>query len=97
MRVILFLYAFLFACLFSAKASQPAPKQQNPKDCVKYPAVIKTASVVAQQAKLKTKTPEKEVTHSSASKVPNSVPYFSVFNFINFFYTKDTLDNLKVM
>jgi hypothetical protein len=27
----------------------------------------------------------------------SSIPHFSVLNLINFFYTKDTLDNLHVM
>ena len=40
---------------------------------------------------------EKVVKAVSPSRGSSSIPHFSVLNFINFFYTKDTLDNLHVM
>ena len=39
MKFIYFTYIFLFACLFKVQANQ----QQQPKDCVKHPQIIKQA------------------------------------------------------
>ena len=60
---------------------------------VKHPQIIKP-SERKQVDKPKAVQTEKTV---KASKAISSVPYFSLFNVINFFYTKDTLDNLHVM
>ncbi len=74
-------------------ATQPQPKvQQQPKDCVKHPQIVKPQPT--EKPKVVT---EKVVKTSIAPKGNNSVRHFSVLNFINFFYTKDTLDNLHVM
>ena len=92
MKAAIFIYIFTFACLFKMQASQPQPKtQQQPKDCVKHPQIVKP--VAADKSKVGTE----KVAKTSANKGGNSIPHFSVFNFINFFYTKDTLDNLHVM
>jgi len=89
MKALVFIYLFVFGCLFTMSAKQ----QPNTKDCVKHPQIVKTSSVTIQE-KTKVITSEKVV---KSSKNINSLPHFSVFNFINFFYTKDTLDNIQVM
>jgi hypothetical protein len=89
MKVLVFIYLFVFGCLFTMSAKQ----QPSTKDCVKHLQIVKTATVTIQE-KTKGATPEKVV---KSSKNTNSLPHFSVFNFINFFYTKDTLDNIQVM
>ncbi len=89
MKPLIFVYVFVFGCLFSLSGKQ----QPNAKDCVKHLQIIKTTSVSVQE-KNKVVTPEKFV---KSNKNINSIPHFSVFNFINFFYTKDTSDNLQVM
>lgn len=94
MKTVAFLYVFLFAFMYKVHAHQPLPKtQQQPKDCVKHPEIVKKNAVTE-----KAKTPvATEKTVKSLPKSGNSVPHYSVLNFINFFYTKDTLDNLRVM
>jgi len=93
MKTVVFIYIFTFTCLFKMHASQPQPKaQQQPKDCVKHPQIVKPQS--SDKAKV---VSEKVVKAVSPSRVSTSIPHFSVLNFINFFYTKDTLDNLHVM
>lgn len=92
MKTVVFLYVFLFVCLFKVHASQPQPRQQNPKDCVKHPQIVKPRIT----EKHKT-VAEKSGSTVHSSKTGNSIPHFSVLNFINFFYSKDTLDNLRVM
>lgn len=93
MKAFVFIYIFLFVCLFKMQATQPQLKtqQQQPKDCVKHPQIVKPLS--AEKPKI--------VADKMVKIVPfrggNSIPHFSVFNFINFFYSKDTLDNLHVM
>lgn len=97
MKAVVFIYIFIFACLFKMHASQPQPKaQQQPKDCVKHPQIVKphTAEKVV-SAGSTTKT--EKVVKYTPSKGSSSIPHFSVLNFINFFYTKDTLDNLHIM
>ena len=89
MKFIYFTYIFLFACLLKVHAAQ----QQQPKDCVKHPQIIKQ-SELKQIDKPKVVSADKTV---KTSKAVGSVPHFSLFNVINFFYTKDTLDNLHVM
>lgn len=74
--------------------------QAQPKDCVKHPQIVKampasTNKVAAEKAKVSTN--DKVVKIIPIQKPLNTVPHFSVLNFINFFYTKDTLDNLHVM
>lgn len=106
MKVIGFMYAFLFACVFTAKAVNPNPKkaqnqpnqnqqQAQAKDCVKHPIIVKSNAVTAKPAD-KPKIAS-HVTKPTLNKSSNSVPHFSVLNFINFFYSKDSLDNLQVM
>lgn len=111
MKVIVFMYAFVFACLLSAKATNPAPKppkvqyppvaqphQVNPKDCVKHPVIVKTNTVNARPVDKTKSIAENKVTKVvPINKGANSIPHFSVLNFINFFYSKDSLDNLHVM
>lgn len=109
MKVIVFLYAFMFACLFKAHATTPVPKpkatppvthtaQTQPKDCVKHPQIVKSTVTAQRVADNKVKVPaDKLVKVIPIAKPTNTVPHFSVLNFINFFYTKDTLDNLHVM
>lgn len=93
MKTVVFVYIFTFACLFKMHATQPQPKvQQQPKDCVKHPQIVKPQSV--EKSKV---VAEKVVKAVSTSRGSASIPHFSVLNFINFFYTKDTLDNLHVM
>lgn len=89
MKALVFIYLFVFGCLFTMSAKQ----QPSAKDCVKHPQIVKTATVTTQE-KTKVITSEKVV---KSSRNTNSLPHFSVFNFINFFYTKDTLDNIQVM
>lgn len=89
MRALVFMYLFVFGCLFTMSAKQ----QPSTKDCVKHPQIVKTTTVTIQE-KTKVIVTEKVV---KSSKISNSLPHFSVFNFINFFYTKDTLDNIQVM
>ena len=94
MKAVVFIYVFFFACLFQMHATQPHPKVQQPqppKDCVKHPQIVK-----AQPEKAKV-VAEKVVKSTTSSRGGTSIPHFSVLNFINFFYTKDTLDNLHVM
>lgn len=92
MKTAVFIYIFTFAFLFKMHATQPQPKvqQQPPKDCVKHPQIVKPHPVE------KPKVAEK-VVKAVPSRGGSSIPHFSVLNFINFFYTKDTLDNLHVM
>ena len=93
MKTVVFIYIFTFACLFKMHATTPLPKvQQQPKDCVKHPQIVKPQSV--EKSKV---VAEKVVKTVSTSRGSNSIPHFSVLNLINFFYTKDTLDNLHVM
>lgn len=109
MKVIVFLYAFMFVCLLNAHATTPVPKpkaqppvvhatQTQPKDCVKHPQIVK-AIPHPQRATEKSKLVmnDKVVKVIPIQKPTNTVPHFSVLNFINFFYTKDSLDNLHVM
>ncbi len=89
----MFLFLFLFACIINLQAITPQLKQQpQPKDCIKHPQIVKMR--VAEKSKPMV---EKVVPAVPVSKGGNAVPYFSVLNFINFFYSKDTLDNLRVM
>lgn len=93
MKTVVFIYIFTFACLFKMHALQPQPKvQQQPKDCVKHPQIVKSQST--EKSKV---VAEKVIKAVSPSRGSSSIPHFSVLNFINFFYTKDTLDNLHVM
>jgi hypothetical protein len=93
MKTVVFIYIFTFACLFKMHATNPQPKvQQQPKDCVKHPQIVKPQS--ADKSKV---VAEKVVKAISPSRGSSSIPHFSVLNFINFFYTKDTLDKLHVM
>jgi hypothetical protein len=42
MKTLVFIYIFIFACLFKVHATTPQPKaQQQPKDCVKHPQIVK--------------------------------------------------------
>lgn len=111
MKVIVLMYAFVFICLFTANAVTPTPKppkiqyppvaayQVSPKECVKHPLIVKTNSLTARPSVEKAKT----VADKVVKVVPinkganNTIPHFSVLNFINFFYSKDSLDNLHVM
>ncbi len=93
MKVVVFIYIFIFASLFKLQASQKHLFiQQHPKDCVKHPQILKPQSAEKNKA-----SAEKIVKNGSSAKSSASIPHFSVLNFINFFYTKDTLDNLHVM
>ncbi|MBK6986280.1 MAG: hypothetical protein IPH32_16775 [Bacteroidetes bacterium] len=98
MKTLVFIYIFIFACLFKGHATTPQPKaQQQPKDCVKHPQIVKpriTEKVVSTSSINKT---EKVVKSTAYKGGGSSIPHFSVLNLINFFYTKDTLDNLHVM
>ena len=92
MKAVVFIYIFLFACLLKVQATQPqSTAQQQPKDCVKHPQIVKPH--VVEKVKISTE----KIVKSTPSGIGNSIPHFSVLNFINFFYTKDTLDNLHVM
>lgn len=93
MKTLVFIYIFLFACLFKVHATNPQPKaQQQPKDCVKHPQIVKPH--VTEKAKVVTEKVAKTAPYKGGG---SSIPHFSVLNLINFFYTKDTLDNLHVM
>lgn len=97
MKTFAFLYVFLFLGLLRMHATQPTPKQQQqPKDCVKHPQIVKAQAEKAASPKVIVEKPVNTATHHT-SRSGNSVPHFSVLNFINFFYSKDTLDNLRVM
>ncbi len=99
MKTLAFIYVFLFVCLLRVHATTSVSKQQQqqPKDCVKHPQIVK-AQPAEKVAAPKT-TPDKPMNTATqhSSRSGNSVPHFSVLNFINFFYSKDTLDNLRVM
>jgi hypothetical protein len=91
MKVVLFTYVFLFVSLFKLHAAQTS--KQQPTDCVKQPQIV---------SKIATKQTEKQkpasvVKNVKVVKPASAIPHFSLFNVINFFYTKDTLDNLHVM
>lgn len=93
MKAVVFIYIFIFACLFKVHATQPKPKvQQQPKDCVKHPQIVKPRS-----EKVGSTAKTEKVIKYIPSKGYGSISNYSVLNFINFFYTKDTLDNLHVM
>lgn len=93
MKALVFIYIFTFACLFKVHATTPQPKvQQQPKDCVKHPQIVKPH--VAEKPKVITEKFAKTAAYKGGG---SSIPHFSVLNLINFFYTKDTLDNLHVM
>lgn len=97
MKAVVFIYIFLFACLFKMHATQSQPKaQQQPKDCVKHPQIVKPNPFEKAASTGSTPKTDKYVKYT-AYRGSNSIPHFSVLNFINFFYTKDTLDNLHVM
>ena len=92
MKTLVFIYIFIFACLFKVHATTPQPKAQptqQPKDCVKHPQIVKPHTATTP------KTPVVKTTPYRGGG--SSIPHFSVLNLINFFYTKDTLDNLHVM
>ena len=91
MKAVVFIYIFTFSCLFKMHATQPSIQQQ-PKDCVKHLQIVKPQS--ADKSKV---VAEKVIKSVTTSRGNTSIPHFSVLNFINFFYTKDTLDNLHVM
>ncbi len=111
MRVIVYMYIFVFACLLKANAITPAPKtksqspitqtqqQAQAKDCIKHPQIVKTSLVTAPKTieKQKVITPEKLAKTNQPVRPNYNNSHYSVLNFINFFYTKDTLDNLHVM
>jgi hypothetical protein len=80
--------------MFKMHATQPTPKpqQQPPKDCVKHPQIVKTTDKTTPKVVV-----EKTTTLHHTSRGGSAIPHFSVLNFINFFYSKDTLDNLRVM
>jgi hypothetical protein len=95
MKTLVFIYIFLFAFLIKVHANteptpQPKVQQTQPKDCVKHLQIVKPHVV-------EKKVAEKVVKSLPYSGGGSSIPHFSVLNFINFFYTKDTLDNLHVM
>jgi hypothetical protein len=94
MKYFVLMSVFFFGCLFSLQATTPKTKlQQQPKDCVKHPQIVKSHPIEKPKS-----TPDKVVKSvSSASRTNAVIPHFSVLNFINFFYSKDTLDNLQVM
>ena len=95
MKALVFIYIFLFASLVKVHANEALQFQEKPqqaqqlKDCVKHPQIVKPLTS-------EKKTLEK-VVKSVQRSGGNSIPHFSVLNFINFFYTKDSLDNLHVM
>lgn len=112
MKVIIFMYVFVFACLFTARATTPKPtstppkvqyppvshpNQVSPKDCVKHPVIVKTNTVNTRPADKPKIVADKVAKVVPINKGANSIPHFSVLNFINFFYSKDSLDNLHVM
>lgn len=83
-----------------ALPTQQSHAQAQPKDCVKHPQIVRTTptsttKVLSEKAKMASN--DKVVKIIPIQKPLNTVPHFSVLNFINFFYTKDTLDNLHVM
>lgn len=90
MRIIIFLYLFVFGCVYSLSAKQ----QPSTKDCVKHPQIVKakvtTTTTVTEKPKVVANT-------LKTAKNSNTIPHFTIFNFFNFFYTKDTLDQLRVM
>jgi hypothetical protein len=96
MKTLVFIYILLCVCLFKVHAttpSQPQPKaQQQPKDCVKHPQIVKPHA--GDKPKVLTERVVKTATYKGGG---SSIPHFSALNLINFFYTKDTLDNLHVM
>lgn len=98
----------MFACLFKANATTPVPKpkttppvthtaQTQPKDCVKHPQIVKAAPATQRVADNKAKVVSDKIVKVIPIVRPTTVPHFSVLNFINFFYSKDTLDNMHVM
>ena len=97
MKALVFIYIFTFACLFKVHATTPQPQPkgphiQQPKDCVKHPQIVKPHT--AEKPKVVTERVVKIAAYKGGG---SSIPHFSVLNLINFFYTKDTLDNLHVM
>lgn len=82
-----------------SKLVVPAPKpKQQPNNCIKQPEIIKKAPVRPEPKAMPAEKPKSSVAvKSNTGKDPNSIPHFSIFNFFDAFYTKDTLDRLKVM
>ncbi len=108
--VFIFLFACLFKANATAPApktkTQPhvvhqsqTQQQTQTKDCVKHPQIVKKSVFNVQKTveKQKTLTPEKLVKTTTLVRPNYNNSHYSVLNFINFFYTKDTLDNLHVM
>ncbi len=72
--------------------------QVSPKDCVKHPLIVKTNTAATRPVdKSKVVADNKVAKVVPINKGANNIPHFSVLNFINFFYSKDSLDNLHVM
>jgi len=74
-----------------AAAKQQAQQQQQPRNCVKQPEIIKKTAPAPKPVERKPNVIAKGQVQT------NTVPHYSIFNFFNSFYTKDTLDRLQVM
>lgn len=103
---ILFLSMICFLQVVKANVHntpKPAPKQiqQQPSNCIKQPEIIKKnipKQEAKQQAPPEKPKPSTAQKNSGRKELENSyIPHFSIFNFFNTFYTKDTLDRLQVM
>ncbi len=77
----------------------PAPKpKQQPNNCIRQPELIKKPRTPQEPKTVPGEKPKPSVAAKAhTAKDPNSIPHFSIFNFFDAFYTKDTLDRLKVM
>jgi hypothetical protein len=45
MKILVFIYLFVFGCVFTMSAKQ----QPHTKDCVKHPQIVKTSTVTIQE------------------------------------------------
>ncbi len=109
MKVTVILGILVFALNSWATTPNPKIKQTTPtnqstqsqlqqtKDCVKHPIIVKSLSTTKVITIQKTQILDKTIKVSTLNRSVNSLSHYSVLNFINFFYTKDTLDNLHVM
>lgn len=70
----------------------PKPKPQQPANCIKQPEIVKKTPATPKPA-----PKPQPIAKLHTEPNTNSVPHFTIFNFFNSFYTKDTLDHLQVL
>ena len=100
LTVLFLLAAFMVSAGNNGTNPNPKPKpKQQPSNCIKQPEIVKKSVTTATTtAKAEAKPVERKVIIAKGQELnTNTIPHFSIFNFFNSFYTKDTLDRLQVM